>query len=99
MKEADKVDELAHAYGGSIKAPATRLEWWNYYILQWFFIRICWRRIVDEIKMTHGTSPYEILKSHKQYGLLIGVYPFSGWGIKPFKYLFKNHFIWFKSKA
>lgn len=111
-KTANKLDELVHAYGGSLREPITRLEWWNYYFFQWFFIRICWRRVITSFRLDYTSilrdfdgfpgkagMGYSIDTFHKQYGLLIGAYPLSGWSDKPYRYIFKSaKYIWFKAK-
>ncbi len=95
-RTANKLDELAHAYGGSLRSPLTSLEKWNYYLFRWFFIRICWR--FDGHPGSAGVA-YSIKSFYKQYGFLVGAYPLSGWGDKPYRYIFKSaKYIWFKAK-
>lgn len=48
------------------------LHFLNWYVLQWFFIRLC--KIIN-------TNTNKIIK----WNLIIGVFPLSGWGDKPYK--------------
>lgn len=55
---------------------------WNWYFFQWLFIRVCWRRVITSFRLDYMSmlqygegAGYRIDKSHKQYGLCIGVFP------------------------
>lgn len=53
----------------------------NYYILQWFFIRLA---IVQwDVHAVVGDKQWTLCK----FKLLKGIYPLSGWNGKPYRYI------------
>lgn len=57
----------------------------NYFILQWFFIRLA---VVEwDVQSTYNNDQFTLCK----FKLLKGVYPLSGWNDRPYKYLGKKN--------
>jgi len=60
------------------------LGFFNYYIFQWFFVRL--GRCEWDVKSVVNEKEITLIR----YKFLTGVYPLSGWDGNPYKYIDKS---------
>lgn len=77
------------------------LSWLNFYVLQWFFIRLAYevREEFSAEQMASGNPLHIRPNPHPtfRYGLMIGPIPMSGYDYRPWRFLIGHRakFIWF----
>lgn len=74
----------------------TRREWWNYYILQWLFIR--WAIEVEVRPFDNILKMDQWPQQRTRSFIMAGIWPCTGWNSKPFKYILKTYRQWLVGK-